>query len=79
MSDIVERLQRAPASWPVCHEAAAEIERLREALRPLLSAAEGLSHGTDWNNGTHAKDHGYRQKLLDAIPTAKAALSGKGE
>jgi hypothetical protein len=55
----------------------AEIERLREALRPLLSAAEGLSHGTDWNHGTHAKDHGYRQKLLDAIPAARAALSGE--
>ena len=50
-------------------------ERLREATRPLVYAATGLSHGEDWNNGTHAKLHGYRQKLLDALPEAKAALA----
>lgn len=33
----------------------------------LVEAAKGLSHGSDWNNGTHAKLHGYRQKLLDAL------------
>lgn len=39
----------------------------RERVAPLIEAATGLSHGTDWNNGTHAKLHGYRQKLLDAL------------
>lgn len=32
----------------------------------LLHAAQGLSHGTDWNSGTHAKLHGCRNKLLRA-------------
>jgi len=66
----------------ICDEAASlierlyrERERLREATRPLVYAATGLSHGEDWNNGTHAKLHGYRQKLLDALPEAKAALA----
>lgn len=44
----------------------------RAKFEPLVEAATGLSHGVDWNNGTHAKLHGYRQKLLDAL----AALSG---
>jgi hypothetical protein len=39
----------------------------RERVKPLVEAARGLSFGTDWNNGTHAKLHGYRQKLLDAL------------
>lgn len=45
-----------------------------EAARPLIEAARGLSFGTDWNGGTQAKLHGYRQKLLDALPAALAAL-----
>lgn len=53
----------------------APTEPLVKALRALTDAAQGLSHGTDWNNGTHAKLHGYRQKLLDALPDARAALS----
>ena len=54
-----------------------ENRRLREALEPLCQAAWGLSMGEDWNNGTHAKMHGYRNKLLAAIPAARAALSHK--
>lgn len=57
-----------------------EIESLRkerdealEALAPLLSAAQGLRNGTDWNKGTFAITHGYRQALLDAIPAAQRA------
>ena len=46
-----------------------------EALERLVKAAEGLSHGTDWNNGTHVKLHGYRRKLVDAIPEAAEALA----
>lgn len=57
------------------NKAATALETLREALQPLLKAAEGLSHGVDWNNGTHAKLHGYRRKLLAAIPKAREALS----
>ena len=48
---------------------------LLEALEGITRAAEGLSHGVDWNNGTHAKTHGYRQKLLDALPAARAAIA----
>lgn len=34
-------------------------------LRPIADAAKGLAHGTDWNNGTHAKI--YRPKLIAAL------------
>lgn len=44
------------------------------AARKVIEAARGLSHSTDWNNGTHAKLHGYRQKLLDAIAEYDAAV-----
>jgi hypothetical protein len=47
---------------------------LVEALMPLVDAAHGLSFGTDWNNGTQAKLHGHRQKLIDAVPRARAAI-----
>lgn len=51
-----------------------------EKSKKLLEAAEGLSYGTDWNNGTHAKLHGYRQKLLDALSEYKGDKSaGVGE
>lgn len=43
------------------------------AAQEMAKAAEGLSHGADWNNGTHAKMHGYRQKLLDALTAWKDA------
>jgi hypothetical protein len=33
----------------------------------LYKAALGLSHGVDWNNGTQAIEHGYRDKLLSAV------------
>jgi hypothetical protein len=55
-----------------------EREPMREEwqpLRDLVDAARGLSHGVDWNNGTNAKLHGYRRKLLDALPGAEAALA----
>lgn len=47
---------------------------LKRALEPLFNAAHGLSYGVDWNNGTHAKLHGHRQKLLNALPLALQAL-----
>jgi hypothetical protein len=56
-------------------------DKLREDERDLaivervLRAAVGLGHGTDWNNGTHAKLHGYRQQLLDALPSGLEALA----
>jgi hypothetical protein len=55
--------------------AATRIAALLEALEGMTRAADGLSHGVDWNNGTHAKTHGYRQKLLDALPAARAAIA----
>jgi hypothetical protein len=51
------------------------LNMMREALEPLAAAATGLSLGTDWNNGVAAKKHGYRQKLLDALPKAIEALA----
>ncbi len=53
----------------------AERDMLREAFKPLFDAASGLSLGVDWNKGTHAK--AYRQKLIDALPAARAALAPK--
>ena len=54
-----------------------DADMLAAALRlpeiaALVAAADGLSRGEDWNNGTHAKKHGYRTKLLAAL----AALKG---
>jgi Lar family restriction alleviation protein len=43
-----------------------------DTVMPLIDAAHGLSFGTDWNNGTHALTHGYRKKLLEALPAALA-------
>lgn len=41
-------------------------------LIAVAKAANGLSFGSDWNNGTHAKYHGYRQKLIDALQALRA-------
>lgn len=63
LSRIVDRLAKAER----------ERDKARAALAPLLSAAQGLRNGTDWNKGTFAITHGYRQALLDAIPAAERA------
>lgn len=44
-----------------------ELETNIRKLRRVYEAARGLCHGVDWNNGTQAKLHGYRQKLIDAV------------
>lgn len=49
-------------------------DRVVEEIGPLIEAAHGLSFGIDWNNGNHAVLHGYRQKLLDALPAAASLL-----
>jgi len=36
-------------------------------LMELYNAADGLCYGTDWNQGTAAKLHGYRRKLQLAV------------
>jgi len=46
--------------------------KLEQAARQLLEVAEGIQHGTDWNNGTHAKI--YRPKFPEAITALKNAL-----
>jgi adenosyl cobinamide kinase/adenosyl cobinamide phosphate guanylyltransferase len=83
-----KRTPRIWATSDLYYEAAALIRRLQaenealrvkqaglvEALMPLVDAAHGLSFGTDWNNGTQAKLHGHRQKLIDAVPRARAAI-----
>jgi hypothetical protein len=75
---IAENMREAAA---LIRRLQAENEALRvkqaglvEALMPLVDAAHGLSFGTDWNNGTQAKLHGHRQKLIDAVPRARAAI-----
>lgn len=65
-------LSRVPAPEPA---AAPDVAELVRALKPLVDAADGLSKGYDWNSGTHAALHGYRQKLLDALPAARDALA----
>lgn len=46
-------------------------------LLEVAKAASGLAMGSDWNNGTHAKHHGYRDKLINAISALRA--TGKVE
>jgi len=55
-----------------------ELEAKDQLLREFVGAARGLSFSEDWNEGTHAKIHGYRQKLLDVLTKATAFL-GDGE
>mgnify|MGYP005608967513 FL=1 len=48
---------------------------LRDILAQYIAvarAANGLSMGSDWNHGTHAKEHGYRQQLIDALQALRA-------
>ena len=45
----------------------------KQRFEKLAEAANGLRYGTDWNNGTHAIKHGYRQKLLDALTEYEAS------
>lgn len=66
-----------------------EVEKLQARFADLLGAAHGLSYGEDWNDGTAAKTHGYRAKLLRAVaelmgpkmssPQALAALPAPDE
>lgn len=50
-----------------------EADKWKSLAAEFVKAATGLSYGTDWNNGTHAKLHGYRQKLLDVLAKAREA------
>lgn len=45
------------------------------ALQRVVEAAHGLSFGKDWNNGNAAKRHGYRAKLLRALPKARRTIN----
>ena len=45
---------------------ASQARRIEE-LEAVYDAARGLCYGEDWNNGTHAKSRGYRQKLVAAV------------
>lgn len=78
--------ERLTALVQMCRALSAEVQRLKapgEPMQALIYAANGLSFGDDWNGGTFAKLHGYREKLLVAIakikgnsasPQARAAL-----
>ena len=44
-----------------------ELEYMIRKLRRVYEAARGLCHGYDWNEGTHAKLHGYRERLVNAV------------
>lgn len=74
--DIVEKLQRLSGymaaagedeGYPICDEAADEIERLREALKKIAS----YPHGGVTVKGECSGDRS------DMILTARAALKGK--
>lgn len=57
-------------------ELEAELQNTRtqsqcDAYDELYKAALGLSNGVDWNNGTQAIEHGYRDKLLSAVMKLK--------
>lgn len=42
-------------------------EKTNEKLMKVYEAACGLVVGVDWNNGTQALTHNYRQQLIDAV------------
>lgn len=44
-----------------------ELETTIRKLRRVYEAARGLCYGHDWNEGTQAKTHGYRNKLIKAV------------
>jgi hypothetical protein len=44
-----------------------ELETTIRKLRRVYEAARGLCYGHDWNDGTQAKLHGYRNKLIKAV------------
>lgn len=44
-----------------------ELEVTIRKLRRVYEAARGLCHGYDWNDGSHAKHHGYRNELIKAV------------
>lgn len=44
-----------------------------EVSERVCEASDGLSHGVDWNQGTHAIIHGYRKKLLKALEAWRTA------
>ena len=52
-----------------------------EQLLRVYEAARGLCHGYDWNLGTHAVRHGYRNALVEAVdaiqPISRGARKGK--
>ena len=64
--DIVERLREVPVDtiqWVKCHDAADEIERLRDDQAELLKALTGLYEACRW------------EKVAPEIDAAKAAIA----
>lgn len=53
---------------------ALEYAEVPECFKELLANVNGLSHGTDWNKGTHAGI--YREKLLQSAKNCEAHLNG---
>lgn len=49
-----------------------------EKLNAVYEAARGLCFGEDWNNGTHAKLHGYKQKLREAVAAVQTTEQNDG-
>lgn len=69
-TDIAARACGDAATAPQC-KSEGETEAL---LREVFEAACGLTFGEDWNQGTGAKTHGYRARLLKAVGRAGRAL-----
>ncbi len=70
---------RCTECFEVCYPKLDALEHQRDLLLKVRDAAYGLSKGTDWNNGTHAATHGYRQSLLKAIESYDAAYPTEGK
>lgn len=76
--DIIDELVPVKAARALLQsKEGGDAEQRLELLEAVFDAAMGLSYGEDWENGTHAKLHGYRRKLLTALGRAAHALGRK--
>jgi hypothetical protein len=74
MTDIVERLWRGPIDTETCDEAAAEIERLRAALREIDQQRYTRRNTINPDNAfEHAVS--LNEKLIAVMDIARAALA----
>lgn len=58
----------------ICSAALSNTTKQTALVQEVLDAAVGLCRGSDWNDGTHAKTHGYKAKLISAVRKIKEPL-----